>query len=103
MKPLSRAQQLTSFSLLAGAVLFGLALGGGAELATPGVAAPLAASAAGDTAVSPVRLPAGLPSFADLAERALPAVVSIEAQTIERGGQRYEIDRRANADANDGS
>ena len=88
MKPLSRAQQLTSFSLLAGAVLFGLALGGGAELATPGIAAPLAASEAGAAAadsVAPARLPAGLPSFADLAERALPAVVSIESQTIERG------------------
>jgi S1-C subfamily serine protease len=97
MKPLSRAQQLTSFSLLAGAVLFGLVLGGGAEFASPGIAAPLAASAetvesgagaaaADSQAITPVRLPVGLPSFADLAERALPAVVSIEAQTIERGG-----------------
>ena len=88
MKPLSRAQQFTSFSLLAGAVLFGLVLGGGAELATAGLAAPLAGApeaAATADSVQPVRLPAGLPSFADLAERALPAVVSIESQTIERG------------------
>jgi serine protease Do len=98
MKPLSRTRQFVSFALLALTAGFGLTLAGGLELAAPGVAAPLstaeagaesgAAGTAASSTITPVRLPAGLPSFADLAERALPAVVSIESQTIERGRQR---------------
>lgn len=97
MKSLSRARQFASFSLLVGAVVLGSIVAGGLDLTSPGIAAPLAevsasaglpAGEATTAAAAPAvtgRYAAGLPSFADLAERALPAVVSIESQTIERG------------------
>ena len=88
MKPLHRGRQLVGFSLLVGAALLGMLMAGSPDLqATDGIAAASAGgatAAAGSAGTAAVRLPQGLPSFADLAERALPAVVSIESQTIGR-------------------
>jgi serine protease Do len=76
----SRRQTLT-FATLLGAVVFGMVLAGALELGPQGHAAP-----SGSGAAEPQSLATGvLPSYADLAERVLPAVVSIDAQTIERG------------------
>ena len=74
-----RSRQILSISMLFAAVLFGVVLAGGLDMTPPGAASPEAAAA-------PLQAPsgslAGLPSFADLAEQVLPAVVSIDAQTI---------------------
>ena len=84
------SRNVTTIGLLTGAVIFGMVLAGGLDLSTTGTAAPIAAAAAASPA-GPA--PAGggtsyLPSFADLAEKVLPAVVSIEAQTIEKADAR---------------
>ena len=79
----SRTRQATTFALLLGAVVFGMVLASGLDLTPAGHAAPEAA--AGSTAPAAVPAPAALPSFADLADRVVPAVVSIDAQTIEKG------------------
>jgi serine protease Do len=68
--------------MLAGAVAFGMVLAGALDLGPAGMAAPAPAAAAG-SAPAAVHMP--LPSFADLAEQVLPAVVAIDAQTIEKG------------------
>jgi serine protease Do len=85
----SRSRKAASLATLFGAVVFGMVLAGGLELTPESHAAPDAAAGAVAAAADPVpvapSLAAGLPSFADLAERVVPAVVSIEAQTIERG------------------
>jgi serine protease Do len=75
-------RRLVTFSMLAGAVAFGMVLAGALDLGPAGMAAPAPAVSAGS---APVAAAAPLPSFADLAERVLPAVVAIDAQTIERG------------------
>jgi Do/DeqQ family serine protease len=64
-------------------VILGLLLGGALELGPPIEASP----AGGPVEVSARDMAAAapLPSYADLAEKILPAVVSIQAQTIERG------------------
>jgi serine protease Do len=75
------SRQLTSLALVFGAVVFGMVLAGGVDLTPPGASAPAPAAAA---AAVPAALQ-GLPSFADLADAVVPAVVSIDAVTIERG------------------
>jgi serine protease Do len=94
-----RSRPILSFALLVAAVLFGVVLAGGLDLTPTGAAAPavpepaesgsgVRAAAAGGTGY--------LPSFADLAEKVLPAVVSVDAQTIGpaegRGGRRGSPD-----------
>ncbi|MEO7795149.1 MAG: Do family serine endopeptidase [Thermoanaerobaculia bacterium] len=89
------SRNVTTFGLLLGAVIFGMVLAGGLDLSATGAASPVTpaasssqvASAAGASAQSGGGM-AYLPSFADLAEKVLPAVVSIEAQTIEKGDPR---------------
>lgn len=85
-------RNITTFGLLLGAVIFGMVLAGGLDLSTTGAAAPLAAGAAAAAPASeaPAQARGGayMPSFADLAEKVLPAVVSIEAQTIEKADAR---------------
>ncbi len=82
----SVGRNTATLALLAGAVVFGMVLASGLDLAPTGAAAP--AASAGAVAAAPQEIRATgtsyMPSFADLAERVLPAVVSIEAQTIER-------------------
>ncbi|MEO8502558.1 MAG: Do family serine endopeptidase [Acidobacteriota bacterium] len=67
--------------MIFGAVVFGMVLAGGLNLTPAGFSAPQASSSP-----SAVTLPGGqtVPSFADLAESSLPAVVSIDAVTIEK-------------------
>jgi len=80
----SRTRQATTFAMLLGAVVFGMVLAGGLDLTPAGHAAPEAAAGSTAQAAAPAALgPASLPSFADLADRVVPAVVSIDAQTIE--------------------
>ncbi|MBZ0089585.1 MAG: hypothetical protein K8H90_04325, partial [Thermoanaerobaculia bacterium] len=85
----SRTRQATTFALLLGAVVFGMVLAGGLDLTPTGQAAAAAAAGAVSAPAAAATAPtyAGLPSFADLAERVVPAVVSIDAQTIGRGQQ----------------
>jgi serine protease Do len=77
----SASRRLATFTMLAGAVAFGMVLAGALDLGPAGMAAPAQSVAA----AAPPAAGAPYPSFADLAERSLPAVVSIDAQTIERG------------------
>jgi serine protease Do len=77
-----------TLAMLVGAVVFGMVLAGGLDLTPAGNAAPEAAAGAvsapaGAAQAAPAY--AGLPSFADLADRVVPAVVSIDSQTIGRG------------------
>ncbi|MGE5234186.1 MAG: Do family serine endopeptidase [Acidobacteriota bacterium] len=65
--------------LIVGAVVFGMVLAGGLKLT------PASLSAPETPAAKPAAVSVPLPSFADLAESALPAVVSIDAVTIEKG------------------
>jgi serine protease Do len=83
-------RNLATFLLVLGAVVFGMVLAGGLQMTVPSQAADQA------TNFSATRLAAQhgtttLPSFADLAEAVEPAVVSIQAATIEKappGGRR---------------
>jgi len=83
-------RNLATFLLVLGAVVFGMVLAGGLQMTVPSQAADQA------TNLSATRLAAQhgtttLPSFADLAEAVEPAVVSIQAATIEKapaGGRR---------------
>ncbi|MEM9592738.1 MAG: trypsin-like peptidase domain-containing protein [Acidobacteriota bacterium] len=80
-------RQSFTLALIVGAVVFGMVLAGGTDL-TP---SSLAESPAGTGEAVAVDLSGGgvtLPSFADLAEAVSPAVVSIQAVKIERGGRR---------------
>ena len=80
----------TTSMLVAGAVLFGMVLAGGLELTVPGTAAPQAPMSATQV-VTAANIPTRtLPSFADLAEAVDPAVVSIQAATIEREPRRRQ-------------
>src|SRR5436190_7743642 len=78
-----RSRTVLTWGLIFGAVVFGMVLAGGLNLTPAGFSAPQP-SAASPAAVT---LPNGqtVPSFADLAELTLPAVVSIDAVTIEKG------------------
>ncbi|MBZ0102655.1 MAG: Do family serine endopeptidase [Thermoanaerobaculia bacterium] len=79
-----RSRQTLTFSMLAAAVVFGVVLAGGLDLTPVGMAAPQPAESGAAPERGTIPLTGQLPSFADLAERALPAVVSIDAQTIGR-------------------
>ena len=81
----SATRRLATFSMLAGAVVFGMVLAGALDLGPAGLAAPAPAGSTAEAAPAGPSIAAPLPSFADLAERVLPAVVSIDAQTIGRG------------------
>jgi serine protease Do len=92
----NRNRNLATFLLVLGAVVFGMVLAGGLQMTVPSQAADQ------DPNLSATRLAAQhatatLPSFADLAEAVEPAVVSIQAATIEkatanRGGGRGGVD-----------
>src|SRR6266849_6215814 len=91
----TRSRQVSTFLLVLGAVVFGMVLAGGLGMTMPGMTQTTDSSlsatrAAESSATATIR---GLPSFADLAEAVDPAVVSIQASTIEkaprmRGGRR---------------
>jgi serine protease Do len=85
-------RNLATFLLVLGAVVFGMVLAGGLQLTVPGLADQET------TNLSATRLATqhttNLPSFADLAEAVDPAVVSIQAATIEKtpSGRRGGVD-----------
>ena len=87
----TRSRQVSTFVLVLGAVVFGMVLAGGLGMTMPGMSqtndASLSASRAAESTAAATTH--GLPSFADLAEAVDPAIVSIQASTIEkapRGG-----------------
>jgi serine protease Do len=86
----SQRRQITTFMLVLGAVVFGMVLAGGLNLTVPGRAET--ASTLSATQIAGNNAPiTSLPSFADLAQAVDPAVVSIQAATIQdrpRGGGR---------------
>jgi serine protease Do len=85
----NRNRHLATFLLVLGAVVFGMVLAGGLQLTLPGMAADsndIALSATHIASSKPAI--ATLPSFADLAQAVDPAVVSIQAATIEKGNEK---------------
>lgn len=84
-----RRRQFVTFSLVLAAVAFGMVLAGGLSLTPSGNAAPAPQAAPPTTAVGISSHPTvvtGLPSFADLAAKVSPAVVSVRIAKIEKGG-----------------
>jgi serine protease Do len=95
MSTLSK-RNLATFLLVLGAVVFGMVLAGGLQLTVPGAAEQDTSNLSATKIAS--RHLSSLPSFADLAEAVDPAVVSIQAATIEktpaggrRGGDPFEF------------
>jgi serine protease Do len=85
----TRHRNITTFLLVVGAVVFGMVLAGGLGLTVPGGADPQQPAKLSATQLAAEHAEiAALPSFADLAEAVDPAVVSIQAATIERGPRR---------------
>ncbi|HEX3126536.1 MAG TPA: Do family serine endopeptidase [Thermoanaerobaculia bacterium] len=85
----SQRRQITTFMLVLGAVVFGMVLAGGLNLTVPGRTDTASTLSATQIAGSNAPI-TSLPSFADLAQAVDPAVVSIQAATIEdrpRGGR----------------
>ena len=79
----TQRRQVTTFLLVLGAVVFGMVLAGGLNLTVPGRTAD-AESSLSATQIAGNNSPiTSLPSFADLAQAVDPAVVSIQAATIE--------------------
>ena len=82
-----KSREFGTFAILFGAVALGFVLMGAPGLSASPAPLPAAASAPSPAAAGAPRAAASaLPSFADLAEQVLPAVVSIEAVAIEKGG-----------------
>jgi serine protease Do len=82
----NRKRHLATFLLVLGAVVFGMVLAGGLQLTLPGMAADNDVALSATHIASSKPAIATLPSFADLAQAVDPAVVSIQAATIEKGG-----------------
>lgn len=80
----TRGRRFFTLALVFGATVLGMVLAGGSDLT------PVSHADTGEIkhAVSVTPTPGGLPGFADLAEAVSPAVVSIQATKIERGGSR---------------
>ncbi|HSN86187.1 MAG TPA: Do family serine endopeptidase [Thermoanaerobaculia bacterium] len=86
MSTTQKRRQITTLLLVVGAVVFGMILAGGLELTVPSLAAPENNLSATQIAANHAEI-SNLPSFADLAEAVDPAIVSIQASTIEKGAQ----------------
>jgi serine protease Do len=78
-------RHIATFLLVLGAVVFGMILAGGLELTVPSLADPETTALSATQIASQHAEITSLPSFADLAEAVDPAIVSIQAATIERG------------------
>jgi serine protease Do len=92
----NRKRNLATFLLVLGAVVFGMVLAGGLQMTVSSQAADQNPNLSA-TRLAAQHATATLPSFADLAEAVEPAVVSIQAATIEkapanRGGGRGGVD-----------
>jgi serine protease Do len=79
----NRNRNLATFLLVLGAVVFGMVLAGGLQMTVPSQAAEQDQNYSA-TRLAAQHATATLPSFADLAEAVEPAVVSIQAATIEK-------------------
>lgn len=80
--PAKRGPLVVSALVLFGAVIFGMVLASGLSL-TPSASTEGAAGQGPQSPASPPSAAGGLPDFADLAEAVLPAVVSVQASTID--------------------
>ena len=82
----TRSRQVSTFLLVLGAVVFGMVLAGGLGMTMPGMTqtpdSSLSATKAAEATSATTTH--GLPGFADLAEAVDPAIVSIQASTIEK-------------------
>ncbi|MDP9120520.1 MAG: Do family serine endopeptidase [Acidobacteriota bacterium] len=101
----TRNRSVAPALLVSGAVVFGMVLAGGLGLTVPGATDPekanLSATKLASANLSSTR---GLPSFADLAEAVDPAVVSIQAATIEKApAMRRQRRQRGGGGGNGGS
>jgi serine protease Do len=85
-------RHIATFLLVLGAVVFGMILAGGLELTVPSLANPETTALSATQIASQHAEITSLPSFADLAEAVDPAIVSIQAATIERGTGRRGVD-----------
>src|SRR5688572_4728463 len=81
---------IASLSLTAGAVIFGMVLAGGLDWTPASSGAPAAAAAEVVVPGAAAASLRGLPSFADLSDAVLPAVVTIDAVTIEKADGRRD-------------
>ena len=88
------SRRVLTVLLVFGAVVFGMVLSGSLNLTTPGAGdtEPEPAEAVSEGAAAAQVAAGALPSFADLADRVSPAVVSIAATTYERRGGRGRVD-----------
>ena len=88
MSDTQRSRHVVTVLLVVGAVVFGMVLAGGLGMTVPGSTDPDPMLSASQSVAASAPLIRDLPSFADLADAVEPAVVSIQAATIERGGRR---------------
>ncbi|MBK8595828.1 MAG: Do family serine endopeptidase [Holophagales bacterium] len=85
----TKTKVLSLSALVLAAVVFGMILAGSLDFTRAAAADPSAAAAAPAVASASARpAVAGLPSFADIAERVMPAVVSIRSTDIIKPSQR---------------
>ena len=86
----TRTKVLSLSALVLAAVVFGMILAGSLDFTRSASAESAASPAEGPAAApAPARVsPAGLPSFADIADRAMPAVVSIRSTDIIKRDER---------------
>ena len=86
------SRRVVTVILVFGAVVFGMVLAGSLDLTAPSASDPEPAPSAASSEEPPPPSAGGLPSFADLADRVSPAVVSIAATTFERRTGRGRVD-----------
>lgn len=80
----SRSRQISTLVLLFAAVVFGMVVAGGLDLTPAGHSAPPPQAPAATASY----VGGAITGFADLADAVAPAVVAIDAATIERGARR---------------
>ena len=84
----TRTKVLSLTAIVLAAVAFGMILAGSLDFTRTASAELAAEPASRAAAPAPRPGPVGLPSFADIADRAMPAVVSIRSTDIIKPGQR---------------
>ncbi|MGZ5381074.1 MAG: trypsin-like peptidase domain-containing protein, partial [Thermoanaerobaculia bacterium] len=86
----TKTKVLSLAALLTGSVVFGMILAGGLDFTKHASAQKTAAAPAAATAAAPTRTPqmVALPSFADIAEQVMPAIVSVTATDIIKADKR---------------
>jgi serine protease Do len=84
----NRSRHVVTLLLVACAVVFGMVLSGSLGITAPGATEPEKAVLSATQLAASNAAVRGLPSFADLAQAVDPAVVSIQAATIEKSANR---------------